>query len=353
MRVSFDCFAAIARDAPHPRHFRQHRDVLGVVDAVQLGVERVRNVDLHIIDVRHRGSPCAVGAARRCARRRGCAAPLTAATPRLARPAGAPRSILGPKSGYSRIGSGSARRRRGMRGLMAERQLLISALIRHAARYHGDVESGLAPRRSARSTATPTQRPSAARGVWRRRCCGSGSDPATGSARWRGTISAISSCITASPASARCATRSTRACSTSRSSISSTTRRTGCCLSRRALFRWSSGCGRNCRRIAASSCSNRPRRACRFSRRMTSWSLPRARTGSTGRNSTNGPPRRCATRRGRPAGRKASSTRTARRYCTPTPCRCRTASRRRAATRSARSCRCSTPAAGACRITRR
>ena len=27
-----------------------------------------------------------------------------------------------------------------MRGLMAERQLLISALIRHAARYHGDVE---------------------------------------------------------------------------------------------------------------------------------------------------------------------------------------------------------------------
>ena len=27
-----------------------------------------------------------------------------------------------------------------MRGLMAERQLLISTLIRHAARYHGDVE---------------------------------------------------------------------------------------------------------------------------------------------------------------------------------------------------------------------
>src|SRR3954449_13017503 len=52
----------------------------------------------------------------------------------------APRSILRPKSGYSRAGSGSARRRRGMRGLMAERQLLISALIRHAARYHGDVE---------------------------------------------------------------------------------------------------------------------------------------------------------------------------------------------------------------------
>ena len=39
---------------------------------------------------------------------------------------------------------------------------------------------------------------------------------------------------------------------------------------------------------------------------MTSWSRPRARTGSTGPNSTNGPPRRCATPRARPAGRKAS-----------------------------------------------
>ena len=133
-----------------------------------------------------------------------------------------------------------------MRGLMAERQLLISTLIRHAARYHGDVEivSRLVDRTIHRYTYAEAERRSRrlAQALLRL-----GIGPATGSARWHGTISAISSCITASPASARCATRSTRACSTSRSSISSTTRATGCCLSKPALSRWSSGCGRDCR----------------------------------------------------------------------------------------------------------
>src|SRR6476661_6544129 len=42
---------------------------------------------------------------------------------------------------YSEFGSKTvARREETMRGLMSERPLLISALIEHAARYHGDVE---------------------------------------------------------------------------------------------------------------------------------------------------------------------------------------------------------------------
>ena len=57
--------------------------------------------------------------------------------------------------------------------------------------------------------------------------------------------------------------------------------------------------------------------------------------------------RRCATPRARPATRKAPSTATARPCCTPLPPRCPTRSRCRPATSSARSCRCSTPAAGA------
>ncbi len=43
-------------------------------------------------------------------------------------------------AGYTRRRSGCGAREETMRGLMAERQLLISTLIRHAARYHGDVE---------------------------------------------------------------------------------------------------------------------------------------------------------------------------------------------------------------------
>ena len=238
-----------------------------------------------------------------------------------------------------------------MRGLMSERPLLISTLIQHAARYHGDVEivSHLVDRSIHRYTYAEAERRSRrlARALLRL-----GIGPATGSAPWPGTASGISSCITASPGSARCATRSTRACSTSRSSTSSTTPRTGCCLSRPASFRWSSGCGRNCRRIAASCCWSRPKPACRCSRCTTSWSTPRAKRASPGPSSTNGPPRRCATRRARPASPRASFTATARPCCTPTACRCPTRSRCRAATRSARSCRCSTPAAGACLMSR-
>ena len=57
----------------------------------------------------------------------------------------------------------------------------------------------------------------------------------------------------------------------------------------------------------------------------------------------------CATRRARPATRRASSTATARPCCTRSRRRCPTRSTCRRATRSCRSCRCSTSMPGACR----
>ena len=70
---------------------------------------------------------------------------------------------------------------------------------------------------------------------------------------------------------------------------------------------------------------------------------------TSGRCSTSGPRRRCATRRARPAIRRACSIRTARRCCTRTRRAWSTASACRPPSRCCSSCRCSTSTPGACR----
>ena len=47
----------IARAGPHARHLEDRRHVILVVDAVELGFERRRNIHLHDIDVGHRAIP--------------------------------------------------------------------------------------------------------------------------------------------------------------------------------------------------------------------------------------------------------------------------------------------------------
>ena len=187
------------------------------------------------------------------------------------------------------------------------------------------------------------------------RSCGSGSSPATGSARSPGTPIAISSFITRSPASARCAIRSTRGCSTTRSSISSTTPPTGCCLSTRPFCHWSSASPRasrrDCRIVPMTDAdAPQPDRRAGLLRRAAGG---RERAISTGPNSTSAPPPRSATPRAPPATRRVRSTAIARRYCTPSAFRCPTRSRSRPMTWSARWCRCFTPAAGASPMPRR
>ena len=67
-----------------------------------------------------------------------------------------------------------------MLGLMSERPLLISAIITHAATITATPRSSRAPSK-ARSTATPMPMPSGGRNGSRAHCCGSASNPATGS----------------------------------------------------------------------------------------------------------------------------------------------------------------------------
>ena len=195
-----------------------------------------------------------------------------------------------------------------MRGLMAERQLLISALIRHAARYHGDVEvvSRLVDRSIHRYTYAEAERRSRrlAKALLRLGI-GPGRPGRHAGVEQFPPFRAVLRRLRHrrgvphdQPAPVRRADRLYRQ---PRPGPAALCRGELCSAGRAAAAATAGG-------LPVSSCSNRPRRACRCSRRMTSWSLPRARTGSTGRNSTNGPPRRCATRRGRPAGRKASST---------------------------------------------
>ena len=106
-----------------------------------------------------------------------------------------------------------------MLGLMQDRPLLISQMIDFAADVlPGRRDRDAAPSR-ARSTATATRTPPSAPSRWPRRCRDWASSSATGSARWRGTPTATSSSISASPASARCCTPSTRASRPSTSPI--------------------------------------------------------------------------------------------------------------------------------------
>jgi len=49
----------VAADLVHARHLRQHRHVLGIVDAVEIGLVLGRDVHLHDIDVGHRDPPSA------------------------------------------------------------------------------------------------------------------------------------------------------------------------------------------------------------------------------------------------------------------------------------------------------
>ncbi len=175
-----------------------------------------------------------------------------------------------------------------MRGLMAERQLLISTLIRHAARYHGDVEivSRLVDRSIHRYTYAEAERRS------RRLAQGAAAarDRAGRPGRHAGLeqfppFRAVLRRLRHrrgvphdQPAPVRRADRLHRQPRAGPAAV----RRNQLHPARRAAAPATSP------PISASCCSNRPRRACRCSRPTTNWSLPRARTGSTGPSSTNG-----------------------------------------------------------------
>ena len=51
----------IARRRAHPRHLRQHREVLGVVNPVELGLMLGGNVELDDKDMAHAGRSCLLG----------------------------------------------------------------------------------------------------------------------------------------------------------------------------------------------------------------------------------------------------------------------------------------------------
>ena len=119
-----------------------------------------------------------------------------------------------------------------LRGLIQEVPLLISSLIVHAGRHHGEteivsrtIEGPGRGRLPGASIATPIATRISARASSPRRCR-LGVNAATASAPWPGTAIAMSSLSTPSPAWARSATPSTRACFPSRSSTSSTMPRT-------------------------------------------------------------------------------------------------------------------------------
>ena len=113
-----------------------------------------------------------------------------------------------------------------MNGLMMQWPLLISSLLVHAERHHGEQE--IVSRRVEGDIHRTTFRELAARS---RRMANALARPrraraATASRRWPGTATATSSSTTRSRARARCCTRSTRACIPTRSSTSPTTPRT-------------------------------------------------------------------------------------------------------------------------------
>ena len=99
-----------------------------------------------------------------------------------------------------------------MNGLMMQQPLLISSLLTHAERHHGEQE--VVSRRVEgdihRTTYRELRRALAPHG--QRAGGAAASSTATASRRWPGTATATWSCTTRCRARARCCTRSTRAC---------------------------------------------------------------------------------------------------------------------------------------------
>ena len=117
-----------------------------------------------------------------------------------------------------------------MNANMMQQPLLISSLLMHAERHHGEQE--IVSRRVEGDIHRKTYRELAARS---RRMANAlaalGVGSATASPRWPGTATATWSCTTRSRARAPCCTRSIRGCIPTRSSTSPTTPRTRSCSS--------------------------------------------------------------------------------------------------------------------------
>jgi len=97
-----------------------------------------------------------------------------------------------------------------MLGLMQNRPLLISDLIEHAQRHHGDVE--IVSRRVEGDIHRTTYREAAGRARQLANALDAqGVAQGTGSLRWPGTVTAISRCTSGSAAPVVCCTPSTPA----------------------------------------------------------------------------------------------------------------------------------------------
>ena len=93
-----------------------------------------------------------------------------------------------------------------MNGLMMQQPLLISTLLTHAERHHG--EQQIVSRRVEGDIHRTTYRDLAARSRRMANACRArASSSAIASRRWPGTATATWSCTTRSPARARCCTR--------------------------------------------------------------------------------------------------------------------------------------------------
>ena len=241
-----------------------------------------------------------------------------------------------------------------MRGLMSERPLLISAIITHAARYHGDTEIVSRTRRRPDPPLHLSPTPNAVRDGSRGRLLRLGIEPGdrVGTLAWN-TFRHFELYYGISGIGAVCHTINPRLFDEQIVYIVNHARRPAAVRRHQLHPAGRAPRAANCRPIAASSCSSRPRPA--PSARATSELVAaESEEGSPGPNSTNGPRPRCATPREPPAGRRASlyshRSTVLHAYGVSLPDAIPISSRR---TRSARSCRCSTPAAGASLTSRR
>ena len=205
-----------------------------------------------------------------------------------------------------------------MLGLMMDWPLMISSLIRHADRCHGDTEivsrtvEGPIHRYTYRDAHTRARR--LARALLRL-----GVAPASASARWPGTAIAISSSTTRMSGMGAIIHTINPRLFHDQLATSSTTRATAWSSSISRSCRWS----RSSRRPARVSTVDRDDRRAhiRGARRPSVSSATRScsparATTTTGRSSTRTPRRDFATRPARPAIRRACCSATARRCCT-------------------------------------
>ena len=208
-----------------------------------------------------------------------------------------------------------------MNGLMMQQPLLISSLLTHAERHHGEQE--IVSRRVEGDIHRYTYRELGPRAAPHGQRAGGARHraSATASPRWPGTATATWSCTTRSRARARCCTRSTRGCTRPGGLDRRPCRGPGPVL-RPDLPAAGRGDRRRVKTIKAFVAMT-DRATCRpasvpnllcyeelIEPPATEFDWP---------SSTRTPPRRCATPRARPATRRARSTATARPCCTPTP----------------------------------